>query len=78
MKWEQADWADQGRSITAKKEVEEISGLLVDARDVALHPKKEREEQLIIEKRRRDHLKARVTALTGQVMKVEELLCISH
>lgn len=78
VKWEQGNWADEDKSISAKKVVEEMPDLLAQARDVLLQLKKDHEEKVSVGKGRNDSSKALVTDPTGQMMRVEELLCSSR
>lgn len=57
-----------------KKVVEEMHGLLEQARDAILQVKKDDEEQLAVEKGCIDSIRTQVTDLTGQLMKAKESL----
>lgn len=78
VEWQQTYCANVRKFTSTKHIVEKMRGLLAQAHDVILQLKKEHEEHLSVEKGRTDSIKAQVTDFTGQMMKVEELLCTSR
>lgn len=77
MNWEKADAADERWSDSLKKAVEQTRGSLAQALATTLQVTKDHKEQLLVKQGRSDSHKARVTDITGQVTKVEEVFRIS-
>lgn len=76
VKWEKIDGADESWPFLAKRAIEETRDLLARARDTILQLTRDHEEQLAVQKGRSDSLKAQVTDIMCQVMKVKKLLHI--
>lgn len=73
LKYEQGDWAAEGRSVLAKKVVDQMRSNIAGAGDANLQLERDYEEQLAVQKGRTKSPQALVTDLTDQVLRAKEL-----